>query len=211
MDSHKFQLVTVGHQLKLCGYLFPIAVYSKMAQILDKLGSVRGAQMSKIKQTTFLGIMLAVVVVLSWLEFVAAALLLLPPHIKLGLANIAIMYCTIFVNKKTGIMLGILKSLFVLLTRGPVAGLLSLCGGLLSIVIIILLLVVFRHKISYVALSIAGAIAHNVGQLVAIVPMFGGLVAVSYLPVMIVSGIVMGTITGILLKATLSAFNSIPR
>jgi len=162
--------------------------------------------MSKTKQTAFLGIMLTVVVALSWFEFAAASLLLLPPHMKLGLANIAIMYCVIFVNKKTGIMLGILKSLFVLLTRGPVAGLLSLCGGLLSIMIIILLLAIFRHKISYVALSIAGAIAHNIGQLAAITPMLGGMVAVSYLPVMIITGIVMGTITGALLKVALPVF-----
>ena len=165
--------------------------------------------MSKARNIAFLGIMLSVIVVLSWLEFILSSVLLLPPHVKLGLANIVTMYCVLFVGKKSAFTLSIMKSLFVLLTRGPVAGLLSFCGGILSIVVIILLLSVFKDKISYVAISVAGALAHNLGQLGAAVPIIGGFIFISYLPIMIIFGIVAGVITGILLKVTLPFFNAI--
>lgn len=165
--------------------------------------------MNAAKNTAFLGVMLSVVFVLSWLEFIVSSLLLLPPHIKLGLANIVIMYCVIFVSKKSALTLSILKSLFVLLTRGPIAGLLSFCGGMLSIIIIIVLIAIFKDKISFIALSVAGALAHNMGQLIAMTPIFGSLMFISYLPVMIVSGVIAGTLTGILLKVTFPIFTYI--
>lgn len=165
--------------------------------------------MYKTKIIAFLGIMLAVVIVLSWLEFMVSSAFLLPPHIKLGLANIVTMYCVIFVGKKSAITLTVLKSLFVFLTRSPIAGLLSFCGGVLSILIIILLVSLFKDKISYVALSVAGAIAHNLGQLGVMIAIIGRFVALSYLPVMIISGIVAGMLTGALLKITLPFFNVI--
>ncbi|MCL2285309.1 MAG: Gx transporter family protein [Firmicutes bacterium] len=165
--------------------------------------------MNKARNVAFLGIMLSVIVVLSWLEFILSSVLLLPPHVKLGLANIVTMYCVLFVGKKSAFTLSIMKSLFVLLTRGPIAGLLSFCGGVLSIVVIILLVSVFKDKISYVAISVAGALAHNLGQLGAMVPVVGSFIFISYLPIMIIFGIVTGVITGILLKVTLPLFNAI--
>ena len=159
--------------------------------------------MSRAKNIAFLGIMLGIIVVLSWLEFMLSAVLLLPPHIKLGLANIVIMYCVIFVGKKPAIMLGVLKSLFVFLTRSPMAGLLSFCGGVLSVLMIILLAAVFRDKVSYVGLSVAGAVVHNLGQLFVVAVLFGGGVFLAYLPVMVIAGVAAGVVTGVLLKVTL--------
>ena len=165
--------------------------------------------MKQVRHVAFLGIMLAVILVLSWFEFVISSLLLMPPHMKLGLANIVTMYCVIFISKKSGVTLNILKSVFVFMTRGPLAGLLSFSGGMLSIGIIILLVIIFSDKVSYIALSIAGAVLHNLGQLGAMMPIFGGFVLLGYLPVMLVSGVIAGVLTGILLKVTLPVFNSI--
>ena len=165
--------------------------------------------MSPVRNIAFLGTMLAVIIVFSWFEFVISSLLLLPPHMKLGLANIVTMYCVIFVSKKSGFTLNMLKSLFVLLTRGPIAGLLSFSGGMLSIGIIVLLIMVFGNKISYIALSVAGALLHNLGQFGAMIMLLGELVLIGYLPVMIISGIIAGVLTGILLKVTLPIFGYI--
>ena len=165
--------------------------------------------MKRTKNIAFLGIMLTIIFILSWLEFMLSLQLLLPPHIKLGLANIVTMYCVIFVGKKSAITLNFLKSLFVFLTRSPLAGLLSLCGGVLSIVIIILLLTIFKDRISYIALSVTGAVAHNVGQLSAMIPFFGSFIFINYIPVMIISGIIAGVLTGTLLKVTLPLLSTI--
>ena len=49
-------------------------------------------------------------------------------------------------------------------------------------------------------LSISGAIAHNMGQLIMASIIINSSFALYYFPVLIVSGAVMGSLTGILLK-----------
>lgn len=156
----------------------------------------------KTKKIVFLGIMLAMIITLTALEHMLPPIPLLPPNVRLGLSNIVTMYCVFFVGRVSAVTLNVLKSLFVLLTRGIVAGVLSLCGGLLSILLIILLASVFREKISYAAVSVAGAIAHNIGQYAAVSVILAA-PFVYYLPVLLVSGVVMGLLTGTMLRALL--------
>lgn len=162
----------------------------------------------KIRQITFLGLMLAVIFVLSTLETIFLALPFLSPYAKPGLANIIIMFCVFCVGRRQAIALNAAKSLFIFLTRGPIAGLLSLSGGMLSVVMIIFLVQIFdgrksRPKISYAAISVAGACAHNLGQYIMIIFLVATPALVYYLPVLIISGIVTGLLTGTLLKILL--------
>jgi len=159
------------------------------------------------EKITFLGLMLAIVLVLSTVEHMVPPLPLVPPNVKLGLSNIVTMYVLFYMSKKAGMMLNVLKSFFVFLMRGPIAGLLSFCGGILSIAVIIVLLVLFREKISYVMMSVSGAIAHNLGQFAVISIMLGPVYIL--LPILVGSGILMGTITGVLLKVLLPVFQKI--
>ncbi len=155
---------------------------------------------TKAKYISYMAIMLALIVVLSIFEGALCAALLLPPGVKPGLGNIVIMFALFFIGKKQAFCLNVLKGLFALITRGVTAGILSLCGGLLSMCVIILLMLIFKEKISYMLLSIAGAIAHNMGQLVMASIIINSSFALYYFPVLIVSGAVMGSLTGILLK-----------
>jgi len=168
----------------------------------------------KTKQIALLGLMLAVIFILSTLEYLFATLPFLPPHVKPGLANIVTMYCVFHVGRVQAIYLNIAKSLFVFLTRGPVAGLLSLSGGLFSIVAIILLSALFDRKqgekISYTAVSVTGACTHNIGQYAIVLVLLAipmPLMAY-YLPVLIVSGTAMGLLTGTLLKILLPTIHA---
>ena len=163
------------------------------------------------KNIVFLGIMLAIVMVLSIVEQMLPPLPLLPPTVRIGLSNIVVMYCAFFVNFRSAVTLNILKAVFVFLTRGPIAGLLSLCGGMLSIAIIILLIVIFKNKISYSAVSVAGACFHNLGQFAAVYFLLALPHFLYYLPVLLLSGLGVGLLTGTLLKVTIPAFNRIPR
>lgn len=155
-----------------------------------------------------MGLMLAVVAALSFVEHMLPPLPFLPPNVKLGLSNIVIMYCIFFLGKREAFTLAVLKSGFVLFTRGPVAGLLSITGGLLSIAVIIMLLFLFKSRISYITASISGAIMHNIGQIIAASFIMGTGMIFYYLPVLIVSGIVMGIVTGTMLKILLPVFDS---
>ena len=167
--------------------------------------------MTKTKKITFLGIMLAAALVLSFIESMLPPFPFMPPNVRIGLSNIVIMYCVFFVSYKSAVALSVLKSLFVFMSRGPVAGLLSFCGGMVSVCVIILLVAVFKDKISYAAVSVAGACFHNLGQytvaavMMALLPYF-----VYYLPALIISGVAVGLVTGTLLKITLPVLHRIP-
>ena len=154
--------------------------------------------------------MLAVIMALSWFEHTLPPLPLLPPGVKLGLSNIVTMYCVFFVGWREALALAFLKSCFIFIIRGLTAGALSLCGGIVSVLVIIILSAIFKDKISYLVISIFGAIAHNLGQL-SVVPLFLGQTfsVVYYTPILIVSGIIMGSLTGALLKAVMPLFKNV--
>lgn len=128
------------------------------------------------------------------------------PGVKFGLSNIAVMYALFFLGKRQAYTIGILKSLFVFTTRGGIAALLSLSGGILSITVMILLSVLFREKISYLILSIFGAVFHNIGQFAVITVIYSGMSLWAYFPVLLISGLAAGIVTSTLLKFLMPAF-----
>jgi len=122
------------------------------------------------------------------------------PGVKFGLSNIAVMYALVFLSKGQAYSIAVLKAMFVLVTRGLIAGMLSLSGGILSLTVMLVLMTVFGEKVSYTILSISGAIAHNIGQFVVITVIYTGMYMWAYLPVLIISGVVAGIITATLLR-----------
>ncbi|MCL1863643.1 MAG: Gx transporter family protein [Defluviitaleaceae bacterium] len=167
--------------------------------------------MVDVKKITFMGMMLAMVFVLLLIERAMPALPMLPPQFsKIGLANVIVMYVFFFVGKKDAFVMVGLKALFGFLLRGPVAGLLSFSGGVFSVIIMLVLFFMFRQRISYVIYSVAGAIGFNVGQLVvACIFLWDFRLFVFYFPVLIITGAVFGTVTGMFLKIIIPAFNRI--
>ncbi len=129
--------------------------------------------------------------------------------IKFGLSNIAVMYALFFISKKSAFSIAILKAAFVLSTRGVIAGFLSFCGGFFSIIIMILLMKIFKEKVSYLILSIFGAIFHNIGQFLGIYFIYNTFSVIAYLPVLIISGVIAGCFTALLLKLFLPALNNV--
>lgn len=158
----------------------------------------------RIRRMVLTAFLFAVVLVLSVVENE----LQIPvpvPGVKLGLSNIVVMYSLFFVEKKEALLLAVLKALFVFLTRGAIAAFLSLCGGLLSVLVMILCLLIFKDKISYLMISILGAVFHNIGQIIAISAIYTNIFLWAYFPVLLISGIIAGVATSTLLKVTLPA------
>ena len=89
----------------------------------------------------------ALAIALSYLESLVSPLLGLMPAIKLGLSNIVVMYALLFLRTRTALLLVVLKALFAFLTRGATAGFLSLCGGALSLAVMLVLLIQLLHLI----------------------------------------------------------------
>ena len=160
---------------------------------------------TNVYELTQLALLFALSVVLMILEGFIPPIPTLPPGVKMGLSNIIIMYCLFYIGNTQAFTLLILKSIFVLITRGITAFFLSFSGGLLSIIIIILILLLKKIKLSYIMISISGSIAHNVAQIVISSLLLESNAVYYYLPILIISGVLMGTITGIILKITIPA------
>ncbi|MEG1774087.1 MAG: Gx transporter family protein [Oscillospiraceae bacterium] len=151
-------------------------------------------------RVAFLGVMLAMALALSWFESAVLPVLpMLSPGVKLGLSNIVTMYAVFFLGARDALTIAVLKSFFVFLTRGPTGAAMSLVGGLVSVAVMLVLLRLVP-SLSSRFVSIAGAIGHNLGQLGMSVLILQSAYTLYYLPVMLLSGVVMGIVTGILLK-----------
>lgn len=121
----------------------------------------------------------------------------LPLGVKPGFSNLPVMYSMSEQGAKYGFAICLLKAVFVLMTRGVTAFLMSLTGGTLSY--IIMLLIYRKTNASLMLISISGAIMHNLGQLCA-ASLILDTAIFGYSPIMIVSGCIAGGITGAVLK-----------
>ncbi|MDR2648451.1 MAG: Gx transporter family protein [Clostridiales bacterium] len=147
--------------------------------------------------------MLSVTFALSSLERILPPLPFMPPGARVGLANVAVMYTVFFIGAKDAFALNILKSALISLSRGPIAGALSLSGGVLSVCALAFLVKIFGNKVSVVMISVAGAMAHNLGQLIVFALIMGLPPALYYLPALMAVSIFFGIITGITLNLIL--------
>ena len=102
-------------------------------------------------------------------------------------------------------MLDVLKAFFVFLVSGWTAGFLSLCGGLLSLLVMWVLYYHFPVRPTWYILSVSGALAHNIGQLLGASMVLSSAMSLYYAPVMLVLGLVMGALTSVTLRAILPA------
>ena len=150
------------------------------------------------------GLLFALAMALSFIEgsLVIPGLL---PGMKLGLANIVVMYALFFMGVKQALVLDVLKALFVFLVSGFTAGFLSLCGGLLSLLVMAVLYYVVPVRPTWFILSVCGALAHNIGQLLGASVILSTAVSLYYAPIMLVLGLVMGMLTSVTLRAMLPA------
>ena len=158
----------------------------------------------KTKRIALSGLLFALAMALSFVEGTLTIPGLLP-GMKLGLANIVVMYALFFMGPKQALVLDILKALFVFLVSGATAGFLSLCGGLLSLAVMWLLYYHFPVRPTWFILSVCGALGHNIGQLLGASVILSTAVSLYYAPVMLVLGLIMGALTSLTLKAILPA------
>lgn len=162
----------------------------------------------KTYRIALMGLLFALALVLSVAEDVLTPSGLMA-GMKLGLSNIVTMYCLFFLGVPSAAALVLLKSLFALLTRGATAALLAGCGGAFSVLLMFLLLHLSGGKASFLLLSVCGAVGHNMAQLAAACFLMQTALTVYYLPVLLLSGIAAGVLTGILLRVILPALQGL--
>ena len=153
------------------------------------------------RRVALLGVLFALAAVLSLFEGALAGAMGLPPGVKPGLANTVVMFALLFLGLPPAACLAVLKALLALLTRGAVAGALSLCGGVFSVGVMWLLRR-FGKPTPFI-LSASGALAHNLGQLAGAAVLLSSRAALGYAPVLLIAGLAVGGVTWGLLRALL--------
>lgn len=152
------------------------------------------------------GIICALALALSFFESLIPAISFLPPGAKLGLSNIAVMFAVLSIGKTDGFLIVLIKSAFVLLTKGPASFFMSFSGGILSFLALILIIYLSKklnREFSYIGISVICAVMHNAGQTCAASIYMKTNLITSYLPLLTIAGIGAGVITGIVLKAVM--------
>lgn len=150
----------------------------------------------KAKRVTFLGLSIALAMILSFVESQIPALVAIP-GIKVGLPNIVMVFLLYRVGWKETVIVSIIRIILVSMLFGNVQMMtFSIAGAVFSLLGMILL-----KKLSWfscIAVSVTGAILHNIGQIVAAVFWTGTAQIAFYLPALLISGTVAGVLIGIL-------------
>ena len=127
------------------------------------------------------------------------------PGVKWGLANVVTLVAIFLVGKKeAGTILFLRIMLTAVMAGSGISFLYSLSGGVLSFLTMCLLSNLLDVEKIWV-ISIFGALAHNIGQIIAACLVTELVQLVYYLPVLAISGIICGLITGLAAKFTLKA------
>ena len=165
---------------------------------------------SAAKKAAIIGLMGALTVALSLLEGLLPPLPSLPPGAKLGLANVIVLLAAWQAGLPSALLLALIKALAVLLSRGGTAALMSLSGGLLSAAMVSLLFALPSRPFGLAGVSIAGAICHNLGQLLCSRLLMGTPAIWAYAPALLLFALPAGILTGTIFRLLLPVFRRSP-
>ena len=150
--------------------------------------------MKKTKRLVLLAMLTAVAMILSYVESLLPSVGI--PGVKMGLANIAVIFALFRFGWKEAAALSLVRVVLVSLLFGSVGAMLySLAGAVLSLAVKALLRWIDRF--STVGVSVAGGVAHNAGQILMAMLILQTKQLLGYLPVLAVSGIAGGVLTGL--------------
>ncbi len=170
------------------------------------------SRMTLTKRTALDGILAAVALTLAFLESLIPDIAFLPPGAKLGLSNIAVMFAVLTAGYIDGLFITVIKSGFVFFTRGLSSFLMSISGGVLSCLVLILMIYISRKtkkEFSYTGISVICAVVHNIGQTVTASVYMNTNLLTGYLPLLIISAIPAGLVTGVILRTVIPALSKI--
>lgn len=133
------------------------------------------------------------------------------PGIKLGLANSVLLYSLYMLGIRQSIVLMLLKALLSWLIYMNLSAMLySLAGGILSLLAMILIMRV--KGVSIIGVSAIGAVFFNVGQiLMAVAILHTPQLIVTYLPILMISGVLTGVLTGIIARMVMKHLKALKR
>ena len=149
----------------------------------------------KTKKVAFLGMCIALSMILSFVESQIPPLAAVP-GVKMGLPNIVMVFMLYKIGAKDTAIVSILRVILVGILFGtPLSMIYSLVGATLSLIGMILLKK--TNLFAPVTVSVAGGILHNIGQIATACIVMETAQIAYYLPVLFISGTIAGILIGL--------------
>ena len=148
------------------------------------------------KKIAFLGLCAGVALVLAYVEALLPPLYAAVPGIKLGLPNIAIIFILYRFGLREAAVVSFIRIVAVALLFGnPMTFAYSVAGAFLSLLVMTILRKL--DLFSIVGVSVAGAVFHNVGQILTAMVLLGTAELGYYLIVLAITGTISGVLVGL--------------
>jgi heptaprenyl diphosphate synthase len=149
-----------------------------------------------VRRLALYALMIALALALSFLERLLPTAALIPiPGFKLGFSNIVTLYALYAFGPAAALLILVIRCTLGAVFAGSVSALaFSLCGGLLAFGLMVLLRRL--RPLSILGVSMGGAAAHSVGQVLAAMALLGSTAPVYYLPPLLPLSLVAGLLTG---------------
>ena len=152
--------------------------------------------MNKSKSVAFFGVCTALAMILAYVEVLLPPIFPAVPGIKMGLPNIIIVFLLYRRGSISAIAVSLLRVALVSMLFGNAMALLySLSGAILSLLVMIILRKL--NFLSTVGVSVAGGVAHNVGQILMAMLLLETSELFYYLVVLTVTGTIAGILIGL--------------
>lgn len=154
----------------------------------------------RVRRIARLAVLTALALTLSVVErWIPLELVIPVPGVKLGLANIVTLFALFCLTFADALVILLVRALAIGFLFGPTTAAFSFGGGFLALLIMFALLPLENKKIlSPLGVSLAGAAAHNLGQVTVAAVMLGEARLLSmYLPPLLLTGLATGLLTGI--------------
>lgn len=146
------------------------------------------------QKTAYLGLFAAVAIIFGYVESLVPVFVGIP-GIKLGLANLAVLFLLQKYTLKEAAAVSVVRIFVIGFMFGNLFSILySLAGACLSLSVMTLILK--KTSFSLAGVSVAGGIAHNMGQLFIAMLTVSSTSLIYYAPALLISGVITGIVIG---------------
>lgn len=125
------------------------------------------------------------------------------PGIKLGLANVINLMALYMLGRRESFIILVLRIVLSSIFAGNFTGFMySISGGIICFLFMGVMSLFIKENRMW-AVSVFGAIGHNIGQIIIACFIMGTFQIIWYLPILMISAIITGTFTGIAAQTAL--------
>lgn len=155
--------------------------------------------------------LVSIALVLSYVERLIPIGFLLPlPGLKLGLANIVTIFALFYMGTRSTLLIIVLRCFIAnLLFGNMISFTLSISGALFALMVMIILKRGYGKMFSLIGISIGGAAAHSIGQILAAAMLLQSTAVFPYLSMLMPASIITGIVTALASNLLIERFKHI--